>query len=232
MPVGFQRTAIRPKTSLGHALKAARKKKHVSLDTAEHETKIRRHYLEALEEGRPEAIPPSHIRGFLRRYGEYLGIPPALIEQEVGFLNPVQGSKQPFSPRPLRSRAQWVVTPRLVAVAGSLLVLLFLLGYVIYQVRQFAAPPLLVVTHPSGDSVVTEETFLLEGKTDPGVLVTVDGLAATVKADGGFQYQLTLRPGLNQVTLRAENRIKKQTNKVVSLLYQAPATQVSPPPSP
>ncbi len=230
MPVGFQHKPITPKTSLGERLKTARRKKHASLETAEQETKIRRHYLEAIEEDRFFQLPAAHLKGFVRRYGDYLGLATSTIEQELEFLDLSPAGKQPFAPQPLVSRQQWLITPRVIAVVCSILVLIGFIGYVIYQVRQFAAAPVLQITQPVGDSVSTQDTFTIEGKTDPGVTVTVDSLQSTVQSDGTFKYPLTLRPGLNQVTIRAENRIKKQATKVVSILYQPP--EVVPSPSP
>ena len=62
---------------LGELLKEARQDKGVSLEEVEEETKIRRNYLQALEEEDFSIMPPKvYIKGFLRNYAVYLGLDP------------------------------------------------------------------------------------------------------------------------------------------------------------
>ncbi len=60
---------------IGQRLKAEREAKGISLKAVEDETKIRRKYLEALEEGREADMPGEvYLKGFLRTYGNFLGL--------------------------------------------------------------------------------------------------------------------------------------------------------------
>ena len=62
-------------TELGNQLRRARENKGVSLEETEKATGIRKRYLEALEEGRFEALPGQiQLRGFLRNYANYVGL--------------------------------------------------------------------------------------------------------------------------------------------------------------
>lgn len=233
MPLqGFQKKPITPKQSLGAKLAATRKKKNLSLEKAEIDTRIRAHYLEAIEEERFAQLPPAQMKGFIRHYGDYLGIPSSEIEQDLELLPLTATKRSYFSPRLIEKETRWLVTPRTLAVLLSIIVLVLFIGYVTYQVRQFAAPPELEITTPQNEAVVTAEQVTIEGRTEPGGLILVDTLQANVNPDGTFTYALTLRPGLNQITIQAENRIKKQTTRVLSLLYQppAPSPEVSPSP--
>ncbi len=236
---GFQQKTIPSKQTLGARLKALRQKKHLSLETAEQETKIRTRYLEAIEEDRWHEISLSHCKGFIRRYGAYLGLTSEAIEQELAILPLSSYQKQPFSPHMLRRSSPWIVTPRTIATGASIVVLLLFIGYVIFQVRRFAAPPTLAITKPEAEAVVTTDTIAIEGKSDPGATITIDNLQASAASDGTFVSTLVLRPGLNQVTVRSENRIKKQTTRVISILYQpneaptpSPTPSTSPSPTP
>lgn len=63
--------------AFGETLRQARLDKGVSLADAEHDTRIRRRYLEALENEDFAALPaPVYARGMIRAYGRYLGLPP------------------------------------------------------------------------------------------------------------------------------------------------------------
>lgn len=64
---------------LGEAFRNERVRRGVSLGDAEHTTRINRAYLEAIEEGRLEALPaPVYTRGFVRLYARFLGLDPAV----------------------------------------------------------------------------------------------------------------------------------------------------------
>ncbi len=219
----FQRKVIATPESLGKQFKDLRVKKKKSITMAEHDTKVRAHYLKAIESDMYADLPPSHAKGFIRRYGQYLGMPSDVINQAIDRLMLPGNTKQPFSPIPLQKESRWYVTPRLIFIALTIAVLFAFVGYVTYQVRRFASPPALVITSPAREMIVTTETFTIEGQTDPGSIVTIDNLQATVGTNGAFAYPVTLRPGVNQITVRSENRIEKQATVVISILYQPPA---------
>lgn len=227
---GFQKKTIPTHESFGSICSAARKKKRISVETAEHETRIRAHYLEAIEADRWHDLPATHCKGFIRRYAAYLGIDMATSEQAIEHFTSQPRTKHLFSPNGLERHSRWFVTPKVIAIAFSVIVLLLFIGYVTYQVKQFAAPPVLQVTKPTAESIVTSEMLMIEGVTEPGALVTIDSLQATVGSDGHFSYPLTLRPGLNQIVVQAENRIKKKTTTTLAILYQAPVATPSPTP--
>lgn len=79
---------------IGSRLRAAREAKGISLEVAEDETKIRRRYLEALENGRADDIPGEvYLKGFLRTYGNFLGLDgPGLVEEYKAAKEPPQES--------------------------------------------------------------------------------------------------------------------------------------------
>jgi len=63
-------------SSVGSQLKQARQARGLSLEQAAHSTRIRIHYLEALERGDRSTLPSAvQARGFLRLYADYLGLP-------------------------------------------------------------------------------------------------------------------------------------------------------------
>ena len=60
---------------IGESLKSTREAKGISLSQAEEDTKIRKRYLQALEEGDYDVIPGRvYAKGFLRNYANYLGL--------------------------------------------------------------------------------------------------------------------------------------------------------------
>lgn len=62
---------------LGDLLREARESRGLSLERVEEATRIRRVFLEALEEERFDALPGEvYVRGFLRNYARFLGLDP------------------------------------------------------------------------------------------------------------------------------------------------------------
>ena len=85
--------------SVGARLRQARELRRLTLQQASESTKLRTHYLQALENDDYSAIPsPAQARGFLRIYAEFLGLDLAEIVP-------------PPAPRPIVPTAAQVVAP-------------------------------------------------------------------------------------------------------------------------
>jgi cytoskeleton protein RodZ len=125
-------------TELGQMLRDAREAQGISLAHAEEATRIRRKYLQALEEANYGILPPSvYVRGFIRNYAVYLGLDPQVAL--AAYHNGVPGTADPPEPHiisePLTPgpRVNWEL------VAG--VVMLMLLGVVLYIVyREYILP--------------------------------------------------------------------------------------------
>jgi cytoskeleton protein RodZ len=77
--------------SIGQQLRQARQQRRISLEQAAQATHIRLHYLEALEAGQFTTLSSAvQLRGFLRAYAQYLGLPeqPLLAELDGKSLPP------------------------------------------------------------------------------------------------------------------------------------------------
>lgn len=84
---------------LGELLRDAREKLGLTLQEAERSTRIRSHYLEALEQGKWESLPSSvQVRGFLRNYSEFLG-----LNSEETLLHYAEALQAQRTMRPLRT---------------------------------------------------------------------------------------------------------------------------------
>lgn len=78
--------------TVGRALSAQREQRGITLERASEATHIRKHYLQALEEGNFGALPSAaQVRGFLRAYASYLELDPDAV---LGLL------QQPAAPQP------------------------------------------------------------------------------------------------------------------------------------
>jgi len=74
-PADFPALLSSELTGIGETLRRAREAREISHATAERETHIPRHHLQALEEERFDVFhAPVYVRGFLRSYSQYLGL--------------------------------------------------------------------------------------------------------------------------------------------------------------
>ncbi|HHY93296.1 MAG TPA: helix-turn-helix domain-containing protein [Firmicutes bacterium] len=63
-------------TAIGELLRTTRLERGLTLEQAQEQTKIRRRYLEALENGDPKVFPGEvYMKGFIKNYGQFLGLP-------------------------------------------------------------------------------------------------------------------------------------------------------------
>jgi cytoskeletal protein RodZ len=194
--------------TLGEVLRAARQKRRISLEQASEDTKIRVKFLRALEAGHYSSLPGAvYTKGFLRSYGEYLGLEPdelvALYHEERG----VPDTPQRLEPiRSIHRRRALVFTPAIVIPLAITAGVVLFLGYLYYQFVSFAVPPRLEIVDPSGDAIVQQATYTLRGRTvsEGKLSVTVlpgperhTGISA--ESDGSFAVPIKLKPGANHV---------------------------------
>jgi len=81
---------------LGELLEEARQNKGVSLEEVEEELRIRKKYLQALEEEDLSIMPPEvYVKGFLRNYAIYLGLDPEEVRALYYKARPIEKGRKP-----------------------------------------------------------------------------------------------------------------------------------------
>lgn len=122
---------------IGKTLHEARTRLGLTLEQAEHSTRIRAHYLEALERGDLDLLPsPVQARGFLHNYASYLGLDPQAVLQRyseilnsrpTGPFRRARLSELPTRPT-VRVRTRRISADLIVAAIASVAVLAVLIG--------------------------------------------------------------------------------------------------------
>ena len=200
---------------LGEVLRTAREARGVDLARVERDTKIRSRYLSALERGEYRELPGAvYTKGFLRNYGAYLGLDSEYLIDLYRLESSSPVVERPVvapPPRPIAARKRaFVITP------GAVVAALLTVGigiFVIYFVNEFvtfAGTPELRITDPAGDLAAYQgDAYTIRGVTEPNSRITVDGLrenpTATADATGNFAIPISLVPGPNVITLKAND---------------------------
>jgi len=124
-----------PEPGIGATLKDARRRLGMDIKEAEERTKIRTRYLRALEAEDWEVLPaPAYVRGFLRTYGQILGLDGEALADRyrrsweepdaAATPEPVLSNRRAPGTRP-PSRSGWIV-----AIGAGVVVLLAILAVI------------------------------------------------------------------------------------------------------
>jgi cytoskeletal protein RodZ len=173
--------------SIGKSLKKARQKKGVSLQEAASQTKIHYSVLENLEADNFEQLPsPMYVKGFLKRYAEYLGIESAGLIDRYLATHPkdpnqvliLEGKK--ISPDLLSK----FLVPGIVTIA--LIIIFLTVFFVIRLISSISSQkPVSVMTTPS-------ETIIAKPEVKPALSSSVVPAAQKKEAVSKTTGQLVL----------------------------------------
>lgn len=213
--IPFKIKQITERDRLGAILKKAREKKALDLSQIEKRLKIRKKYLEALEEENWKVIPGEvYLKGFLQKYAQFLGLDAQkileLYKKERAIQRQIEEEKKPSLPQPLKS-PKIVITPRLLFVFLGMVVFLTILSYIFYQFSSLIKPPFIEIYNPSQDTETNQEIVYLEGKTQKGADLFINNQLITINEDGSFKTLVFLQNGMNVLKILARNEMGKET---------------------
>jgi cytoskeletal protein RodZ len=202
--------------ALPDRLAAARERKGVDLARAERDTKIRAHYLSALERGDYRELPGAvYTKGFLRNYAIYLGLDPEDVLRQWRRERGDQASPAAIivPPRPIAEPSRPLTFSPSVIVAALMTVGVVAFGiYLSVQLLRYAKPPELAVSNPAEAVISVDESvtsYRLTGTATPGATITVTApgrdqpYRVTTLADGTWSVLVDLRRGKNQFDITA-----------------------------
>jgi len=223
----------RIETSLGERLKDARAIKHWTIENAEAETNIRARHLSAIEEGKYHELPPDVFAvGFVRRYARALGLNPeaaaVLFREERAARRGTRKGPVPFGLSKSFPARSLVISSRTIIATVVAIVVLFLFGYIWYQVRLFAAPPQLSIAEPATESVVEAEQVTVTGKTSPTATLFINGEPVPLDEQGVFRQDVRLTLGVNTIEVKAVNRLGKEAMETLHILFEPKAVETNP----
>ena len=157
---------------LGARLRTVREERGISLPEAEQATRIRRAFLEAIEEGRLDDLPGEvYARGFIRNYARYLGLDPDTLLQEHKIasyesVHVPQILDEPLTPLGHRM-FRWVLALFLVGLVGGGVWYLYNYGWVRqgWRMHSFWPPAISTPTAPLMAAPDPNDTPPITGQT-------------------------------------------------------------------
>jgi cytoskeletal protein RodZ len=139
--------SLKTMESPGKYLKAERELRNLSLEEVAKFTKIRQHFLKAIEEDRYELLPPGvYVKGFLTLYARYLGLDPyEVIQRYQNYIEDLSISKEKQVelpqkiPSPKKRIGLWLFFALIFAI--TLFILLFI-HHTPHEHIEWVPPPL------------------------------------------------------------------------------------------
>lgn len=210
--------------TLGEVLKRAREKKRLTLDDVYKKIKVNPVYIKAMEANDYGVFAGKvHSKGFLKIYAEHLdlNIDEVLAlwrrEHEKDFEETEQKQLRPkkFIEYPVFS-----ITPSLVLAVSIVAMLALFFGYLFFQYRNFTGAPDLVINYPPNNLVTDSDILDITGKTDLDSEVFINNENIILNPDGSFVESVRLREGLNTISIKAVNKLSKQTEFIKTIIYR------------
>lgn len=231
----FKKRAITSDAPLGAQLKAVRRTAGLSLRHVAEVTKIRKQFLQAIEEGKYDELPAEvYAKGFIENYAKFLGFPVDEVLLQYKRERGLTG--KPTSvlevPRRTSTGPQLTITPKTMWLAAGVLSFLIAVGYIVSQVSGFATAAKLEIAKPTVNATVNTETTEVEGKTDIGAQVAINNQPVPTDPDGGFREKVRLLSGTNTLKISAKNKTGKEKVVTRTVIAQLPKSAGASSPTP
>lgn len=197
---------------VGEKLRQERIKQGYTLEEVSKQTKIKLHFLSAIERGEYQKLPSSaYAYGFVQNYVEFLKLPKrdtiAMFRREFDAEKIYKVLPQGFQ-RHKEPIFHGVRFSHMVFVVAILFVLLS--GFILFQYRYAIISPPLTITSPE-NGLIVEGEVTVSGHTDPNAVVTVNGQPTPVSEGGEFIKRIALFEGDEKVIVTATHRLGKKT---------------------
>lgn len=197
---------------IGAKFQEARIKKGLTLDEISKITKIRKEFLETIEDGEYSKLPSSaYAYGFVRNYAKFLGLDEnksiALFKREFDSdgtfeVLPKFVAGDEISFKKLRVGRNFILA------FGIFIILIF---FIFFQYKDAIFNPTLKVASPKEGETVSSSGFQVSGITDPNSVVYVQNQLVSVESDGNFKKTITVFPGKSTIDIKSVNRFGKQS---------------------
>lgn len=201
--------------TVGQLLKDARKHKNITLKNLEDITKIKKAFIEKLENNDWDNLPDYPvISGFVKNLSTALDISPqtssAILRRDY------LPKKLYVNPKPdVVSKFSW--SPKLTFSFGVGLLVLIIFGYLVFQYRQFISSPDLFISSPKNNEIVLQSKVKVLGKTSTDAVLLVNNQPITLDQDGNFETEMVITKETKELKFTSTSRSGKVTEKIISI---------------
>ena len=198
----------------GEILKAGRNEKGWTIAELSGRTKIQERFIGALENSDLAKLPAMpFVNGFLRTISLELDLKPegivAVFRRDFG-----EGDRGKVIPNVSPEKDKGFRWAPSTSVLVGVLALVSVFGfYLIVQLKGLLGVPGLEIFQPQDQAIVSLE-IAVEGRTDPGASVSINGQKIKKNRNGTFSQIIGLSEGVQTITIGATGQNGKTTEVV------------------
>lgn len=207
----FRKRELHDKKELGEKLQEQRKRLNLKLEKISEKIQVPLKYLVALENGEYKNLPANiYSKNFLKKYLHELKLPEEpLLEQfleERNSYDILNQSKRDnnFIERVSKSKL-WDV-PKLIRTLVIILIIVSLLGYLGFEIKDIITPPELIIFEPQDNITVNDLSIIIKGKTEKEARVSINNQEVLADPQGTFEKELQLQRGVNTIKITAKKQ--------------------------
>ena len=185
----------------------------MTLEEVSRATKIKKEFLEALEKGDYQSLPPpTFIKGFIKSYASFLDLP---VEKLLPLFRREYEAKEKVALLPGSITTPLFPSPfeEIQRKLFFCLVFVLILGFFLFLARGFLLPPPLEVFKPKEGLITSQLSIEVAGKTGREVYLTVNN-QRVVTENGRFSVWIRLEKGENKIVVMARNKLGR-TRKII-----------------
>ncbi len=213
----------------GEVLKKKRNSLGRSLEVSSQETRIQKRFLSYIENNEFDKFDSEvFLTGFIKIYSQYLGLDTekvlALYRRSVPRKKSKKSTSKEFSKNRLK---KIILTPKALVTVLSIIFFVAIFGYIGLQIYKFQSPPTLKISAPIDESTTDQPNLLVQGSTQPGVIVNINNTSVSVDSNGNFSQEIQLVEGSNIITIKARKNANNilETTEIRKITYNKPITQ-------
>ena len=209
--------------TVGEILSSVRKQKQLTIEVVAKKTKIRPHYLQAIESNSFDQLPSVVVaQGFIKNYAEFVGTS-ASYAQAIFRRDFSEDQSGKIIPRQLAEpldRIPFWQSPRFGYFLVGFGLLIIVGAYLFFQYFSFWNGPGLELTSPE-DGLITEERYVeVAGCTQLDAVVKINEQLVSLDHEGCFRQGVNLIEGENQILVKAENKIGRAQEKILRVVRE------------
>lgn len=194
---------------VGEILRTARLEKGIELAQIEKDTRIRRSYLEAIENEKWEIFSSrTYISGTIRNYARYLGLDGervvAIFRRDFDELEEIKFRKRVAKDYFQPTSIGWMKL-------GIFILIVIVTSYIGYQLKLFLTPPSIMITSPTTFVFQREEKVTIIGRTDKDATVFINSEQVFPDKSGSFTKDIPLPNDKNLLIIQVEGANGKKS---------------------
>lgn len=202
----------------GKLLKNKRLEKGIAIEKAERETRIRKKYLEAIEEDNWQIFSSAvYISGAIKTYSKYLEVDED--KSLAYFRRDFEKSETHTFNKKISSLELLPETKKILILSLSFIFILFL-SYFGYQFYRYMRPPEIIIITPEKRVFRNVSKITVSGKTDKQSIVTIYNEVIYPDKEGFFKYDFPLKKGSNVLKIDVVGPNGKQSQKIINIILE------------